>query len=107
VVTDPPLRLVAHPLAIGANIGGEPPRPLPTRLLLRKPREDRRAPDKLRRDLDQRLADQHSDGVQIGGVSLETEPLCLERDRAAAGEGVQDRGRVAIGRGEDLLMGLP
>ena len=57
----------------------------------------------LRRDLDQRLVDEHRDRVEVGGVRLQAEALGLERDRAAAGERVEDRRRVAVGRLEDLL----
>ena len=65
--------------------------------------EHGRPAGELRRDLDQRLVDEHRDGVEVGGVGLQPEALGLERDGAAAGERVEDRGRLATGRLQDLL----
>ncbi|MDA4085838.1 hypothetical protein MHAS44199_09135 [Mycolicibacterium hassiacum DSM 44199] len=39
-------------------------------------------------------------------MGFETEPLRLERDRAAAGEGIQDGRGIAVGRLEDLGSGF-
>ena len=60
-------------------------------------------PRELRRDLDQRLVDQHRDRVEVGGVGLQAEALGFQRDGAAAGERVEDRRRVAVGGLQDLL----
>jgi hypothetical protein len=49
---------------------------------------------KPRRNLDHRLADEHRDRVQVAGVRLEPEPLRLERQCAAAGKGVVERGEL-------------
>jgi hypothetical protein len=60
----------------------------------------------LRRDLDERLVDQHRDRVQVRRVRLQSETLRLKRDRPAARERVEDRRRVAAGRLQDLLVCL-
>ena len=39
-------------------------------------------------------------------MCFQAEPLGFERDRAAAGERVEDRRRVAVGRLQDLCVGL-
>src|SRR5690606_34877308 len=57
-------------------------------------------------DLDERLIDQDRDRVEVRGVRLKAEALGLERDGAATREGVEDRGRVAVGGLEDLGAGL-
>ena len=61
----------------------------------------------LRRDLDQSLVDQHRDRVEVGGVCFEAEPLGLKRDRPAAGEGVEDRRRIAAGGLDGSPRALP
>jgi len=100
------LRLVAHPLAVGAHVGGQTGRALPAELLPGEPGEHGRATGELGRDLDQGLVDQHGDRVEVGRVRLQTETLGLERDRAAAGERVEDRRRVSARRRQDLRMRL-
>ena len=45
----------------------------------------------LRRDLDQRLVDQHRDRIEVGGVRLEAQALGLEWDGSATCERVEDR----------------
>jgi hypothetical protein len=57
-------------------------------------------------DLDERLADEHRDRVEVRRVRIQTEALGLERDRATTGERVDDRRRVAARRLEDLRMRL-
>ena len=103
-VADPLLGLVAHPLrrTRGRRRRG-PRRPshVPD-LRVGEPGEDRRLVPELRRDLDQCLVDEHGDRVEVGRVRLQAESLGLQRDRAAAGERVEDRRRVAVGRLEDL-----
>jgi len=47
-----------------------------------------------RRDLDHRLVDQHRHRVQVAGVTLEPEPLRLQRQRATAGKGVVEGGEL-------------
>ena len=51
-------------------------------------------PGELRRDLDHRLVDQHRHRVQVAGVALQPEPLRLQRQRPAAGEGVVEGGQL-------------
>lgn len=65
-----PFRLVAHPLPVIADVFGQPLRalalPLPAvRELGLRPRINRRHSCELRRNLYQRLANQHRDGIEI------------------------------------------
>ena len=106
-VTDPLLRLVPHPLR---RMRGRRRRAFGAAPLadfgLRQAREDRGLIPELRRNLDQCLVDQHRDRVQVGGMRLQPESLGFQRNCAAAGERIQDRGRIAVGRLEDLFVRL-
>jgi len=53
-----------------------------------------RAVRKLRRDFDHRLVDEYGHGIQIARVSLEPEPLRLQRQRPTAGKGIVERGQL-------------
>ena len=46
--------------------------------------------------LDQRLADQYRNWIQIRPMSFKSEPLCLQRNGAASREGVEDGRRVSV-----------
>ena len=59
-----------------------------------------------RRDLDQRLVDDDSQRVEVGGVCLTPEALSFERDCAAAGEGVEHGGLHAVVGVENRLSRL-
>ena len=92
-MTDAFLGLIAHPPAVIARIRGQALCPLPRDRGLLLPRfllplgVDGRAAGELRRDLDQRLVDQHRDRVEVGGVGFQAETLGLQRDRAAPAKG--------------------
>ena len=105
-VADPLLGLVAHPLAVAAYVFGQASRARPGLCLVGGTREDRGRARPLGRNLDQRLVDQYCDRVQVGGMCLQPEPLSLQRDRAAAGERVEDGRRIAAARLPDLLSGF-
>ena len=61
----------------------------------------RRLARELGRDLDHRLVDQHRHRVEVAGESFQPEPLRLQRQRPATGEGVVEGGElVAV---EELL----
>ncbi len=53
-------------------------------------------------DLDQRLVDEHGDGIQIAGVRFQSQPLRFQRDRVAAGKGIEQGRRVAVRGLQDL-----
>ncbi|MFZ1507619.1 MAG: hypothetical protein WAV74_12610, partial [Anaerolineae bacterium] len=55
---------------------------------------DRRLAGELGRDLDHRFVDQHRHGVEVAGVGFEAQALRLQRQRAAAGEGIVERGQL-------------
>jgi hypothetical protein len=92
-MSDPALGLIAHPLAVEAHIFGES--------LCTSPRQD---PLQVRvdvrmhgwpicelgREFDQRLGNEHSHGVEVARVRVETETLRFERDRAATAEGINN-----------------
>jgi hypothetical protein len=62
---------------------------------------------KLRRNLDERLGDEHRHRVQVAGIGPQAEPLGFERDRPAAAEGIEYRRRVLGQEGiHDLRPGL-
>ena len=92
------LGLVAHPLAVVTHVLGQTLRALPLagdeRLLLSRLGIHRRPACKAGRDLDHRLVDQHRDRVQVARVRFQSEPLRLERQRAATGEGVVEGGEL-------------
>ena len=101
------LGLVAHPLPVTPDVLGQTCRPWPgTTELVHRAREYRRMAGERRRDLDERFVDEHSHWVQVGGVCLESEPLCLERDGPAAGERVEDRRWGAAAGLPDLRAGF-
>ncbi|NGP29436.1 hypothetical protein G6039_26270 [Rhodococcus aetherivorans] len=105
-MTDTFFGFVAHPLPVAADVFGQSGSPRPgIYLCVRCPGEDGGAPGELRRDLDQRFVDEHCDWVQIRCVGFEAEPLGLKGDGAATGERVENRRRVAVRGGEDLLAG--
>ena len=101
------LSLVAHPRAVAAHVLGETGRFRPScQAVFRSIRKHRSASRELRGDLDECLVDEHRDRVEVGGMCLETQALRLERDRATAREGVEDRWRSAVGRTHDLRTHL-
>src|SRR5712692_4837003 len=63
---------------------------------------DRGPIGKFRWDLDQRFGDEHGYRVQIACVRFQTEPLRLQRNRAAPAERVEYGRRVAVARTLDL-----
>ena len=97
-VSDPFLRLVAHPPAVVADIVGQPLRAPPgagdDRPLVPRLRVHRRPAGESRGDLDHRLVDQHRHRIEIAGVRLKAQPLCFERQRAPAGERIVKRGQL-------------
>ncbi|NYG37980.1 hypothetical protein BJY28_002449 [Janibacter alkaliphilus] len=101
-MADAALGLVPHPLAVGLDVGGEPFAALVRHEPVAQVRVHWRLPAELRRDLDERLVDEHGDGVEVARMRLETEALRLERDRAATGEGVEDRRRIVVRARHDL-----
>ena len=46
------------------------------------------------RNLDHGLVDEHGHGVEVAGVSLQTQPLRLQRDGSAAGKGIVQGGQL-------------
>src|SRR5262245_26121797 len=68
-------------------------------------RVDRRQVGEFRRDLDQRLVDQHRHWVEVGGVRLQAEALGFQWDRATTRERVINRGWVATSGAHDLGAG--
>ena len=50
----------------------------------------------LGRDLDHGLVDEHGHGVEVAGVSLQPQPLCLQRNGTATGKGIV-QGRQLVG----------
>ena len=68
--------------------------------------EDRSTAGEERRDLDEGLVDEDGHGVEVGGVRLQAEPLGLQGDGAASGEGVEDRGGLLPRGAADLLPDL-
>ena len=96
-MADALLGLVAHPLAVVANILGQTLRALPVLgeviLVFARLRVNRRLASELRRDLDHRLVDQHRDGVQVTGVSSRVRAAAPRAAAAAAGEGVVEGGK--------------
>jgi hypothetical protein len=105
VPADSLVRFVAHPLAVCAHVGGQPRGAFPAAdSTVGEAREHGREPGELWRDFDQRLVDEHGDRVEVRGMRSKAEPLRLERDRPAAGEGVEDRGRVTVRRVQDLRV---
>ena len=98
-MADPPLRLVAHPLPVVPNVLGETRSPLPAfrREVLPLGRVHRRPAGEPRRNLDHRLVDEHRHRVQVARVRLHPQPLRLQWDRPAPGEGiVESRKPVAV-----------
>ena len=64
---------------------------------------DRRPARELGRDLDHGLVDEHRHGVQVAGVSLQPQPLRLQRDGSATGKGIVQGGQLV---GIEQLGGL-
>jgi hypothetical protein len=92
-------RLLTHPAAVIAYVLGQALCALgipdaAVREFLSRLGIDRRQACEFRRELDQRLADHHCHGVEVGGVGAQAQALRLERDRAAAAERVVDGGSV-------------
>ena len=94
------LSLVAHPLAVVADVRSQALRPVP-RLgmveLLSRVGVDWRLSCKLRRNLDESLGDEHSHGIQVARMGFKPQPLRFERDRPTAAEGIEHRRRMAVG----------
>ena len=99
-MADALFRLVAHPLAVGADILGQPLRTPPglgqQPLLCARFRVHRRPAGKLGRNLDHGLVDQHRHRVQVAGIAFQPQPLRLQRDRATPSKGVVE-GRQFVG----------
>ena len=106
-MADAPLRLVADPAAVAADVLGQTGRTGPIQALFGGPWEDRRLVRPSRWDLDQRLVDQYRHRIEVAGVGLQAETLRLQRDRAATGERIQDRRRMAVAGVPDLLARPP
>ena len=109
------LGLVAHPLAVVADVGGEALGAVPDGgglfflALLLPVGIHRRPAGELGRNLDQGLGDQHRHRVEIAGVGPEAQPLRLQRNRTAAAEGIEHRRSVFgqegvhhLGRGQPI-----
>jgi hypothetical protein len=62
----------------------------------------RRQSGEFRWDLDQRLADQYRDGVEVRTIGAKAQALRFERDRAAAAKRIVDRRRLGLEIIEDL-----
>ncbi len=121
-MSDAPLGLIAHPPAVVAHVLGQAGCAAPVGFNAKTQRRgdarlfliflcvfaslrlcvNWRPPRELRRDLDQRLGDQHRDGVQVAGVRLQPQPLRLQRDRAATAERIEQGRRVAVRGLQDL-----
>src|SRR5579875_1391195 len=108
-VADAPLRFLAHPGAVVADVLGEAlgaePRsdgeaPVPI------PGVDRWAVGEAGRQLDERLRDEHGDRVQVASMRDEAEALCFEGDRPTAAERVEDLKEIVPAGASDLLAGL-
>ena len=54
----------------------------------------RRAARELGRHLDHGLVDEHGHGVEVAGVSLQPQPLPLQRDGSATGKGIVQGGQL-------------
>ena len=96
-MSDAFLGFIAHPFAIVAHVLGQALRALPslcTELAFARVRVHRGLANKLRRNLYHRFTDKHSDRIQIARVSFESEPLCLQWQRAAAGKRIVKRGKL-------------
>ena len=93
-MSDAAQRLFAHPLAVAAHVLGQAVGAGPGPRAVVGAGEDGRATGETRRDLDEGLVDEDGDRIEVRGVRLESEPLGLQRDRSAPGEGVEDCGRI-------------
>ena len=113
-VPNAPLGLIAHPLAIVADVLGQALSPAPnlfhcrgrggtqrvlnirssTLLCVRCGKTHRRHARKLGWDLDHGLVDQHRHGVQIASVALQPEALGLKGQGTATGERVMESGEL-------------
>ena len=99
-------RLLTHPPAVAAHVLGQAVGAGPGPHAVVGAGEYGRATGEARRDFDEGLVDEDGDGVEVRGVRLEPEPLGLQRDRSAPGEGIEDGGRVVPRRAPDLLADL-
>lgn len=110
-MANPLLGLVPHPLAVMAHVFGEPlralaiPRRAPTELCPRF-RVDRGETGEARRELYQRLGDQHRDRVQVRAAGVKSQPLRLQRYRASAAERIDHWRRLLNEKGIDLGFAL-
>ena len=105
-VTDAPPCLLTHPLPVAAHVLGQAVRTGPAARAVVGAGEDRSTAGEARWDLDEGLVDEDGHGVEVGGVRLQAEPLGLQGDGAASGEGVEDRGRLIPRGAADLLPDL-
>ena len=105
-MSDAAQRLLAHPLAVTAHVLGQAVGAGPGPRAVVGAGEYGRATGETRRDLDEGLVDEDGDRIEVRGVRLESEPLGLQGDRSAPGEGVEDGGRVVPRRAPDLLADL-
>src|SRR4051794_3316292 len=97
-MTNPLLRLVAHPLTVVTHVLGQPLRTTPLvseqRLLLARPGIDRRLTRELGWDLYHCLIDQNRNRVQITGVAFQPQTLRLQGQCSAASKGVVEGGEL-------------
>ena len=103
--SDAPVRLLAHPTAVIANVVRQPRRTAPSAVFFGfifcrghahrvRIRIDRRPIAELGRQFDQRLGDEHGDRVEIRPHRLQPEPLRLQWNGAAARERIVNGQRL-------------
>ena len=98
-----------HPFAVIAHILRQPGCALPALIGSALPlcfRVHGRTSGKLRRNLNHRLVNHHRHGVQVVGVGFQPKALSFQRNRAAACERIQQRGRIAVCGLHNLRLGF-
>ena len=96
-----------HPFAVIAHVLRQPCRALPTdvgRALPSCVRVYRAHTRKLRRNFNHRLVNHNRNRVQVMRMGFQSQSLRLQRNRAAAREGIEQRRRIAIGRFENFSL---
>ena len=106
-MTDFVVGLLAHPLAVIADIGSQAGGGLPIFLahLSALFGVDWALIGETRRDVDHGFVDHDGDRVEVGCVGLQSESLGFEGDATAAGEGVEQGRRLVICGDADELAG--
>lgn len=98
-------RLLLHPLAVIAHILGQPSGAAPAARQRRRAGMYWRLHSEFGRYLDHGLVYHDRHRVQVVGMGLQPQPLCLQGDGPASGKGIQQSGRVAAGGLHDLGLG--